>query len=37
MEPKKLFDLTNLNEMLGGDKKAIFQMVKIFFRRHRKV
>ena len=30
MDSKKLFDLTNLNEMLGGDKKAIFQMVKIF-------
>ncbi len=30
MESKKLFDLTNLNEMLGGDQKAIFQMVKIF-------
>ncbi len=29
-DAKKLFDLTNLNEMLGGDKKAIFQMVKIF-------
>ena len=29
-DTKKLFDLTNLNEMLGGDKKAIFQMVKIF-------
>lgn len=30
MESKRLFDLTNLNEMLGGDKKAILQMVKIF-------
>jgi HPt (histidine-containing phosphotransfer) domain-containing protein len=30
MDSKKLFDLTNLNEMLGGDKKAILQMVKIF-------
>ncbi len=30
MDSKKLFDLTNLNEMLGGDKKAIYQMVKIF-------
>lgn len=30
MEAKRLFDLTNLNEMLGGDKKAILQMVKIF-------
>jgi HPt (histidine-containing phosphotransfer) domain-containing protein len=30
MDSKKLFDLTNLNEMLGGDQKAIFQMVKIF-------
>jgi HPt (histidine-containing phosphotransfer) domain-containing protein len=30
IESKKLFDLTNLNEMLGGDQKAIFQMVKIF-------
>ncbi|MCB0806264.1 MAG: Hpt domain-containing protein [Saprospiraceae bacterium] len=30
MESKKLFDLTNLNEMLGDDKKAILQMVKIF-------
>jgi len=30
MEHKKLFDLTNLNEMLGDDKKAILQMVKIF-------
>jgi len=25
-----LYDLTNLDEMLGGDKVAIFQMVKIF-------
>jgi HPt (histidine-containing phosphotransfer) domain-containing protein len=30
MDSKKLFDLTNLNDMLGGDKKAILQMVKIF-------
>lgn len=30
MDSKRLFDLTNLNEMLGGDKKAILQMVKIF-------
>lgn len=30
IESKKLFDLTNLNEMLGGDQKAIYQMVKIF-------
>ncbi|MCB2218824.1 MAG: Hpt domain-containing protein [Bacteroidetes bacterium] len=30
MESKRLFDLTNLNEMLAGDKKAILQMVKIF-------
>ncbi len=30
IDNKKLFDLTNLNEMLGGDQKAIFQMVKIF-------
>lgn len=30
MDSKKLFDLTNLNEMLGGDKKAVLQMVKIF-------
>ena len=30
MESKRLFDLTNLNEMLGDDKKAILQMVKIF-------
>lgn len=30
IDSKKLFDLTNLNEMLGGDQKAIFQMVKIF-------
>ena len=30
MESTRLFDLTNLNEMLGGDKKAILQMVKIF-------
>jgi HPt (histidine-containing phosphotransfer) domain-containing protein len=30
MDTKKLFDLTNLNEMLGGDQKAIYQMVKIF-------
>jgi HPt (histidine-containing phosphotransfer) domain-containing protein len=30
IDKKKLFDLTNLNEMLGGDQKAIFQMVKIF-------
>lgn len=30
MDSIKLFDLTNLNEMLGGDKKAILQMVKIF-------
>ena len=30
MDSTKLFDLTNLNEMLGGDQKAIFQMVKIF-------
>ncbi|MBM3434735.1 MAG: Hpt domain-containing protein [Bacteroidetes bacterium] len=30
MDSKKLFDLTNLNEMLGGDQKAIFQMIKIF-------
>ena len=30
MEAKKLFDLSNLNEMLGGDRAAIFQMVKIF-------
>ena len=27
---KKLFDLTNLDEMLGGDRKAVLQMVKIF-------
>ncbi|MCD4735478.1 MAG: Hpt domain-containing protein [Bacteroidales bacterium] len=26
----KYYDLTNLNEMLGGDKKAILQMIKIF-------
>jgi HPt (histidine-containing phosphotransfer) domain-containing protein len=30
MDSKRLFDLSNLNEMLGGDKKAILQMVKIF-------
>ena len=30
MESKKLFDLVNLEEMLGGDKEAVFQMVKIF-------
>jgi HPt (histidine-containing phosphotransfer) domain-containing protein len=30
IDSKKLFDLTNLNEMLGGDQKAIFQMIKIF-------
>lgn len=30
MDSKKLFDLTNLAEMLGDDKKAILQMVKIF-------
>ncbi|MBN2174421.1 MAG: Hpt domain-containing protein [Bacteroidales bacterium] len=30
MEAKKLFDLTNLDEMLGGDRSAIFQMIKIF-------
>ncbi len=30
MDSKKLFDLTNLNEMLGGDQHAIYQMVKIF-------
>lgn len=30
IDSKKMFDLTNLNEMLGGDKKAIYQMVKIF-------
>ena len=30
MDSKKLFDLTNLNEMLGDDKKAILQMIKIF-------
>jgi len=30
MDSKRLFDLTNLNDMLGGDKKAILQMVKIF-------
>ncbi|GAB4311995.1 MAG: hypothetical protein Kow00127_02290 [Bacteroidales bacterium] len=30
METNKLFDLTNLNEMLAGDNKAILQMVKIF-------
>lgn len=30
MDSKKLFDLTNLSEMLGGDKSAIYQMVKIF-------
>ena len=30
MDSKKLFDLTNLNEMLGGDQQAIYQMVKIF-------
>lgn len=30
MEAKKLYDLSNLNEMLGGDRAAIFQMVKIF-------
>lgn len=30
IDSKKMFDLTNLNEMLGGDQKAIFQMVKIF-------
>jgi HPt (histidine-containing phosphotransfer) domain-containing protein len=30
MDSKKLFDLTNLNEMLGRDQKAIFQMIKIF-------
>lgn len=30
MESKKLFDLTNLEDMLGGDKEAVFQMVKIF-------
>lgn len=30
MESKKLFDLNNLEEMLGGDKEAVFQMVKIF-------
>ncbi len=30
MDSKKMFDLTNLNEMLGGDQKAIFQMIKIF-------
>lgn len=30
IDKKRMFDLTNLNEMLGGDQKAIFQMVKIF-------
>ncbi|MCF8367887.1 MAG: Hpt domain-containing protein [Bacteroidales bacterium] len=30
MDSKRLFDLTNLTEMLGDDKKAILQMVKIF-------
>ncbi|MEZ5083815.1 MAG: Hpt domain-containing protein [Bacteroidales bacterium] len=30
MDSKRLFDLTNLAEMLGDDKKAILQMVKIF-------
>jgi HPt (histidine-containing phosphotransfer) domain-containing protein len=30
IDSKRMFDLTNLNEMLGGDQKAIFQMVKIF-------
>lgn len=30
MESKKLFDLENLNEMLGGDQKAVLQMIKIF-------
>jgi len=30
MDSKKLFDLANLSEMLGGDKNAIYQMVKIF-------
>ncbi len=30
MESKKMFDLTNLEDMLGGDKEAVFQMVKIF-------
>ncbi len=30
MEPIKLFDLTNLDEMLGGDRQAMLQMVKIF-------
>ena len=30
MESNKLFDLTNLDEMLGGDRQAMLQMVKIF-------
>jgi HPt (histidine-containing phosphotransfer) domain-containing protein len=30
MDSKKYYDLTNLSEMLGGDRKAIFQMIKIF-------
>jgi len=30
MKSKKLFDLENLNEMLGGDQKAMLQMIKIF-------
>lgn len=30
MNSDKLFDLTNLDEMLGGDRQAMLQMVKIF-------
>ncbi len=30
MNSNKLFDLTNLDEMLGGDRQAMLQMVKIF-------
>jgi len=30
MNANKLFNLTNLDEMLGGDRQAMLQMVKIF-------
>jgi HPt (histidine-containing phosphotransfer) domain-containing protein len=30
MNSNKLFDLSNLDEMLGGDRQAMLQMVKIF-------
>ena len=30
MNSNKLFDLANLDEMLGGDRQAMLQMVKIF-------